>query len=75
MSLAVFGVFNENLNFVADLEVGVVTEFRNGDDSVGFVADVDDGFTFVEGDDRAFGHFLVLYGVEGFVVSFCQFFA
>ena len=69
LALLVLLVLDEDLHFVADLDVGVVAELAEGDDAVALVTDVDHGLTLVEGDDRAFDHFFVLDGVEALVVS------
>ena len=69
LSFLVLLVFDEYLYHVADFEVGVVAELIHGDDTIALVADVDNGLTLVESDDGAFNHFVVLDGVEAFVVG------
>ena len=64
LALLVFLVFNEDLNDIANLDVGIVAEFADRDDAVALVADVNHCLTLVERDDGTFDYVLVLYGVE-----------
>ncbi len=75
LSLAVFLVFDENLYCIADFDVGIVAEFAHGDDTVGFVVDVNHSLTLVEGDDGTFDYFFVFDRVQGFLVGVGEFVA
>ena len=69
LALLVLLVLDEDFHLVAHFDVGVVAEFVERDDAVALVTDVHHGLTLVEGDDGAFDHFFVLYGVEALVVG------
>ena len=68
LSALVLLVLHVDFNLVAYLEVRVVTELGSGDDAVALVADVDDYFLLVDGDDGAFHHLVFLDLVERLVV-------
>ena len=74
LALLVFLIFNVDFNGVADLQVGVVAEFADGDDAVALVANVDHYFALVHGNDSAVHHLVFTDFVEGFVVGLCKFF-
>ena len=56
LTVLILGRLDVNLDLVADLQIRVVTELRNGDDTLALVADIDDHFALVDTDDRTFGH-------------------
>ena len=59
-----------DLDFVAGLQVGIVTKLTGGDDTVALGSDVDDGLAVVDGNDGALDHLLLGEGVERFFVGF-----
>ena len=69
LSFFVFLIFDVNLYFVPDFEVGVVAEFADGDDAVALVADVDDHFALVDGDDLSLDDLMVVDAGEALFVS------
>lgn len=69
LAFLVLLVLDEYLYGVADLEVGVVAEFGDGDDAVGLVTDVNHHFALVDGDDGTFDYLFVLDRVERLVVG------
>ncbi len=75
LTLFVLLVFDENLNYIANLDVGIVAEFIDGDDTVAFVADVNHRFALVEGDDGTFDYLFVFNGVKRLIVGLGEFFA
>ena len=72
LAFLVFLVLYIDLNLVANLELGVVTELGSGDDAVALLADVDHDLFLVEGDYRAFNNLVLLNFVEGFVVGLLE---
>ena len=67
---SVFLAFHIDFHLVARLEVGVVAEFGNGDDTVGFVTDVDHHFAVVLRNDGPFDDFLIGNLLEGVAILF-----
>ena len=53
-ALVVFEALEEHFDFVADLEVFDVIEFAQGDDALGFVADVHEDFARADFEDASF---------------------
>ena len=53
-ALVVFEAFEEHVDLVADVDVVEVVELGEGDDALGFVADVHEGFARAEFEDVAF---------------------
>ena len=74
LTLLVLTVFYIHFNSVTHLEVGVVTEFANGNDAVRLSTDVNHYLALVDRDNSTFGHFILLELVQGVVVGFFQFF-
>ena len=74
LSFFVFLIFNEHLNLVANLQVRIVTEFIHRNNTVRFVADVDNSFTFVQCDNSTFDYLFILYGIQRLIVGFFQLF-
>ena len=74
LTLLVLCVLNINLYHVAGLQVGIVAEFRSGDDTIALVADVDDYFFFVDADYLTVNDLMLADLVEGFVVSLVKLF-
>lgn len=62
-----------DLYLIADLEIGVVAELRCGDDTIALVADVDNDFLLVDGDNGTLNHLVLLNLVQGLVVGLGQF--
>ncbi len=75
LTLLVFLIFDEYLNSVANLDVGIVAEFAERNDAIALVSDVNHSFALVECDDGTFDYILVFDGVERFVISLGEFFA
>ena len=73
LTLPVFLILNVDFHLIADLEIGVVAEFRHGHDAVRFVADVDHHFALVHRCDGAHHYFLVLHGSQCLVVRLDEF--
>ena len=69
LTLLVLLVFHIDFHLVANLQVGVVTELGSGDDTIALVADVDDYFLLVDGDDGTFYYLVLLNLVEGLIVG------
>jgi hypothetical protein len=69
LTVLVLLVLNVNLNLVAELQVGIVTEFRSGDDTIALVADVDHHFLLVDRDNSAFYNLVVLNLAHGTLVG------
>ena len=62
-----------DLYLIADLEIGVVAELRCGNDTIALVADVDNDFLLVDGDNGTLNHLVLLNLVQGLVVGLGQF--
>ena len=67
-------VFNENLNIVTNLQVGVVTEFVQWNNTIRLVADVNHYLALVDCNNGTFSYFFVLNCVKAFVVGLFQLF-
>ncbi len=52
-------IFNEYLNYIAYLDVGIVAEFTHGDDAIALVADVNHCLTLVEGNNGSFNYIFI----------------
>ncbi len=69
LAFLVLLVLHINLNNVAYLQVGIVTELRSGNNTVALVADVHDNLFLVEGDYLTLYHLVLTYLVQGLIVS------
>ena len=74
LTFLVFLVFHINLNLVANLEVGIVTELACCDDTITLVTDVDNHFFLVNRDYFSLNHLTLVHLVQGFVVGLVEFF-
>ena len=59
LTFFVFLIFDVNLNSVADFEFGIVSEFGSGDNTVALVADVNNYFLFVNGDNSTINNLML----------------
>ena len=75
LTFLVLSGFNINFHLVADFQIGVVAEFRGGNDSVALVTNVHDYFLLVDVGHSAINDLVVGHLVEGFVVSVLKLFA
>ena len=73
LTVLVLLALNIDLYLVADLEIGVVAELRCGNDTIALVADVDNDFLLVDGDNGTLNHLVLLDLVQGLVVGLGQF--
>ena len=74
LTLLVLSVLNINLYGVTGLQLGVVAEFRSGDDTVALVADVDDYLFLVDADHLTVNNLMLADLVKGFVVRLVKLF-
>ena len=72
LSLLILCVLNVNLYDVTGFQLGVVAEFRGGDDTIALVADVDDYFFLVDADDLTVNDLMLADLVKGLVVRFVK---
>ncbi len=72
LSLLVLLILYVDFNLVAYLQFGIVAELRCGDDTIALIADVDDYFLLVDGDNFSLYDLMLRHLVEGFVVGLCQ---
>ena len=72
LAVGVFLAFHIDFDFVADLEVGIVTKLGGVDDTVGLEADVDHDFAGVDGNDLTHNDGVFVNGLEGLAVELFQ---
>ena len=68
-------VFNEHFYSVTNLDVRVLAEFAEWNDTIALVSDVNHCFALVKCDNGTFDYILVFDGVKRFVISFGELFA
>ena len=68
LAFLVLLILDKDFYLVANLQVGIVTELRCGDDTVALVTDVYDNLLLVDGDNGAFCHLALRHLVEGSIV-------
>ena len=73
LSFFIFLILDINLYFISYFQIGIVAEFAHRNDTVRFVTDVYDHFTFVQCDYRTFDYFFVFYRIQRLVISIYQF--
>ena len=64
LTLLVFLILDVNLNGVAHLEIGSITEFATSDDTLTLVADVHNNFAVVDSSHCTIYHLIVVHVVE-----------
>ena len=69
LATLVFLIFDVNFNRVTYFQVGVVTEFAHGNDTVTLEADANNDFALVNRDDLTFNNIVVVYLTEGLRVG------
>ena len=74
LTVGVFLTLDIDLNLVTDFEIGIVTQFGSGDDTVALESDVDNGLTVADADDSTLNYLLLGEGFEGLLVLFGHFF-
>ena len=65
--LTVFDLFEIDIDLVTDIDFVVLDEFRSGDESFGFVTDIDQNSVLTFGGDGTFDDFAFAEGVGGFL--------
>ena len=73
LTILVLLALDIDLYLIADLEIGVVAELRCGNDTIALVADVDNDFLLVDGDNGTLNHLVLLDLVQSLVVGLGQF--
>src|SRR3712207_592642 len=68
LAFLVFLILYVNFYFVAYFQIGIVTEFRSGDDTVALVTDVYDNLFLVNRDYGSLNYLMFRYLVECFVI-------
>ncbi len=68
LTLLVLLALDVDFYLVAYLQVRIVTELGGRNDTVRLVADINNYLALVDGDNRTFYDFIVLDGIQGFVV-------
>ena len=72
LALLVLLVLHIDLNLIANLQVGIVTEFRGGDNTITLVANVDHDLFLVDGDHLSLYNLLLSNLAKRLVVGFLQ---
>ncbi len=72
LAVGIFLAFHVDFDFVADLEIGVVTKFGSVDDAVGLETDVDNHLAGVDGDNFTHDNGVLVDRLEGLGVKILQ---